>query len=198
MGFWDSLSDFWFGPGRSAAQDVLRGTNAVAPQGPNSYEELLKSMATGAGPSLADQTYRRAADDQANAQVAMSRGRGPGAMRQASVQAGQIGQGMAAGAAEARTREQLGAAQLGAGVEQQRMALDQQRMMANQQAYMQALGMVSQQGGIGQSLAGLAGQGLGAYAMLRGPQRRQEAPAFNVGDLPDLMQWGVGLQPYGV
>lgn len=172
MGF----SDFWFGPGRGAASNALDNGSQYAYVGANPYgnqqnaliEQLMK-QSRGEGPSLAGQQYQAANQDALANQVAMSRGRGPGAMRAAGQQMGQMNQGLAAGSAMARTREQLGAmGQLQGSLSAANQA-DFQRAAANQSMYQNAMSAMMQQGGIGQSLAGLAGQGLGAYAMLRGP-----------------------------
>jgi hypothetical protein len=174
----NSLSDFWFGSGRGAAGSALSNGSQYQYIGANPYNDQqnalisqLQQMANGQGPSLAVQQYKAANQDAMANQLAMSRGRGAGAARNASVQMGQLGAGLAGGSAMARTREQMGAM----GQLQNSLTsagqMDFQRAAANQQMYQNALAQMMQQGGIGQSLAGLAGQGLGAYAMLRGPNR---------------------------
>lgn len=176
LGF-DSLSDFWFGSARQSAGQALKGGEQFKYMGQNPYEgqqgaliDMLMNQASGGGPSLAVQQYQAANQDAMANQMAMSRGRGAGAARNAGVQMGQLGQGLAAGSALARTREQLGAAQMAQSALTAGGQMDFQRAAANQQMYSNALQAMMQQGGIGQSLAGLAGQGIGAYAMLRGPK----------------------------
>ena len=201
MGFMDSLEDFWFGPGRRQSQQLAAGGQQYSYMGANPYAsqqnaliQQLMAQAQGRGPSLAAQQYAAANQDAMANQVAMSRGRGGGAMYAAQNQLGQLGQGLAAGSAMARTREQLGAQQLAQGSITAAGQADYQRALANQQMYAQALANMMSQGGIGQSLAGLAGQGLGAYAMLRGgggggprgggmgggPRRLGETPDYQV------------------
>lgn len=179
------FSDFWFGPGRGMAQNMAQQGQQYAYMGQNPYAsqqnallDQLMAQAQGKGPSLAQQQYRAANQDAMANQVALSRGRGAGAVSSSAQQMGQLGQGLAAGAAQARTQEQMAAQQ---NLQQSLSAagqMDYQRALANQSMYQQALGNMMQQGGIGQSLMGLAGQGLGAYAMLRGPQMPQGPSGF--------------------
>lgn len=170
----NSLSDFWFGSGRGMAQNAAHQGQQYQYMGANPYQDQqnaliqqLQQQASGQGPSLAVQQYQAANQDAMSNQMAMSRGRGAGAGRNAGIQMGQLGASLAGGSAMARTREQMGAQQNLQGALTAGGQMDFQRAAANQGMYQNALGMMMQQGGIGQSLAGLAGQGLGAYAMLR-------------------------------
>lgn len=172
MGF----GDFWFGSGRGAAQSALDQGKQYQYVGANPYQDQqnaliqqLMAQSQGRGPSLAVQQYQAANQDAMANQLAMSRGRGAGAARNAGVQMGQMSQGLAGGSALARTREQMAAQQQLQGSLTSAGQMDFQRAKANQAMYQQALQTMMSQGGIGQSLAGLAGQGLGAYAMLRNP-----------------------------
>lgn len=93
----------------------------------------LTAQANGTGPSLAEQAYRRQTMDTAGRLAGMAHSGSPAAARTAMIQQGRLGQGMAAGVAEARTREQLGA----------QSALGQalgQRDQLNQNAYLDILG----------------------------------------------------------
>lgn len=173
----NNLSDFWFGSGRGAAGAALQGGKQYQYVGANPYEDqqgaliqMLMEQAQGRGPSVGAQQYAMANKDAMSNQIALSRGRGAGAARNAQNQLGQLGAGLAAGSALARTREQMNAQQLLQGSLTAAGQMDFQRAAANQQMYANALQTMMQQGGIGQSLAGLAGQGIGAYAMLRGPR----------------------------
>jgi hypothetical protein len=173
----NSLSDFWFGSGRGQLQNAAQQGQQYQYMGQSPYQgdqtaliQQLQQMASGQGPSLATQQYNEANQDAMSNQLAMGRGRGAGAGRNASIQLGQLGGGLAAGSAMARTREQMGAMNQLQGSITAGGQMDFQRAAANQQMYQNALSQMMQQGGIGQSLAGLAGQGLGAYAMLRGPK----------------------------
>lgn len=176
LGF-NNLSDFWFGSGRGAAGRGLAGGEQYRYMGEdphadqqNALIQMLMQQAQGQGPSVAQQEYRNANQDAMHNQMAMSRGRGAGAMRNAGMEMGQINGGLANGLALARTREMMAAQQ---GLQSSLTAagqMDFQRASANQQMYANALQSMMTQGGIGQSLAGLAGQGIGAYAMLRGPK----------------------------
>jgi hypothetical protein len=74
----------------------------------------LQGQAAGTGPSLAAQQYQNATNDNIAAQAAMARSGNTGAgvnARQAAIGAGRAQQGLAAGVAEARTREQMAASQ---------------------------------------------------------------------------------------
>lgn len=183
MGFWDSLSDFWYGPSRGAVNGMLSSQTGPGYQAANPYAAQLQQMASGQGPSLAVQQYQRANSDAQNAQIAMSRGRGGGSAFTAATNLGRLGADLSAGSAEARTREQMGA--IGAGSQ-----LEQERARANQEAYLRALQMSQAQGGIGQSLAGIVGQGLSMAAMLHGGGAGAAAGGGGVGG--SIMSAGQG------
>lgn len=169
--------DWFFGPGRGASQRNLQQGQQYAYMGQDPYAaqqsqliQMLMAQAQGTGPSLAGMQYERANQDAMSNAVAMSRGRGAGAGRNAANVVGGLGQSLAAGSAEARLREQMMAQQALQGSLSAAGQLNFQRAAANQAMYQQSLAQMLQQGGIGQSLMGLLGQGIGAYAMLRGPQ----------------------------
>lgn len=171
-----AISDFWFGPGRGASEDAISQGQKYAYIGQSPYDQMQSSLlqqlqmqSNGQGPNFADMQYRQAAGDQMSQALSMGRGRGAGAMRQAGRNAAMTGQGLAAGSAMARTNEMMSARGLFQNALTSANQADFQRAQANQAMYQQALGNVMQQGGIGQSLAGLAAQGIGAYAMMRGP-----------------------------
>lgn len=197
MGWFDSISrlnpfssDFFFGPGRGAAESTLKQGGQYKFIGANPYEDQqnaliqqLMDQAQGKGPSLAEMQYKAANQDAIANEYAMSRGRGGGAARNAEEAAAQIGGGLAQGSAQARLMEQLQSQ----GLAQQALTsagqMDFQRAAANQQMYANALQAMLQQGGIGQSLMSLGGQALGAYAMLRGPGKGGQ-PTPMMGSLP--------------
>lgn len=169
--------DWFFGPGRGAAQQNLQQGQQYAYMGQDPYSaqqgqliQMLMAQAQGTGPSLAGMQYERANQDAMSNAMAMSRGRGAGAGRNAANVIGGLGQSLAAGSAEARLREQMMAQQALQGSLSAAGQINFQRAAANQAMYQQSLAQMLQQGGIGQSLMGLVGQGIGAYAMLRGPQ----------------------------
>jgi hypothetical protein len=93
----------------------------------------LQQQASGQGPSLAQDAYRGAQQDNTAALGSMARGSAsPAAARQAMLQQQRSGQGMAQGLATARTQEQLGAqGALGQAL--------QGRDSINQNAYLQVL-----------------------------------------------------------
>lgn len=117
------------------------------------YVKGLEDMAAGRGPSLAEKQYKAASAQQMQnvaAQGASGRGNPNIAARHVAEGQAQIGQGLAAGVAQARTNEQmqaqqqLGGALAGASQnEYQRQALNaqlqQQSNLANQQAWLQML-----------------------------------------------------------
>lgn len=95
-------------------QDYL--TKQLAGQTPfasNQWGDLitqLQQRASGQGPSLATQNYNMASQNTVNALTSMANGsQSPGAARDAMIQMGKVGQGQAAGLAQAGTMEQQGA-----------------------------------------------------------------------------------------
>lgn len=130
----------------------------VVQAGPDQYrgsvDENLRyqrALARGEGPSLAEQSFRSAsAQGLANARSLAAGGRGAQGARFAAANIGRQQAGMAAGLAEARTREMLGAqsaynqalqgAQASAyGRDALNAQLRQQTGLANQQAYLDIL-----------------------------------------------------------
>lgn len=78
--------------------------------------DQLGKQSRGEGPSLAEQQYQAAQQDTTGALSSMARGSAsPAAARQAMIQRGRVGQGMAQGVAMARTNEQMQASQALAG-----------------------------------------------------------------------------------
>lgn len=71
--------------------------------------EMLRARAQGNGPSIAGNAYTNAAQNGLAQQMALSRGGGAGAGRQAAMNMGNINQGMANGYATARNQEMMGA-----------------------------------------------------------------------------------------
>lgn len=99
----------------------------------------LQAQAEGRGPSLAEGDYRRAAAGGRNFTLAASRGGSAAGARRAAMSLGAQNQGLAAGLAQARTGERIGASQalgsvLGAA-DQAQFARDQ----ANQGAWLEML-----------------------------------------------------------
>lgn len=101
-----------FDEDRGRLGGMLDGQSAFAGQEWGGLIKQLQDRAAGVGPSLAEQQYRAASQNTTSALGSMSRGSAsPGAARQALIQQGRVGQGMAAGVATARTEEQMGATQ---------------------------------------------------------------------------------------
>jgi hypothetical protein len=76
------------------------------------YNDLIAQLsrqAQGIGPSLADAQYRQRSGEMLQQQLALGRGRSPGAARQASYAGAQAHQGLNQGAAQAALAERLGA-----------------------------------------------------------------------------------------
>lgn len=142
-------------------------------QGWDSLIGQLQAQSQGMGPSLADSQYRAAHQDALASQLALSRGRGPGAARQGMMNMGRMGQGLAQGAAQARLQEQLAAQQALAGAMSSAGQADFQRAYANQNAYTGVMNnMIAQPTGF-ESAMGMAAQGAGAYAMMKPPTPRR-------------------------
>lgn len=170
-------------------QDRERIGNAMKGQSPFAGSDWgalvtqLQQRAAGQGPSMAENAYKQASND-TNAQL-MSMARGsnsPGAARQALLQTGKIGQGMAQGLATARTQEMQGATdQLGqvmgtrdqlnqnayTNLLAQQLGLSEMQLragMANQQYDLGIRGVLAnEQGAKYAALAGLLG-GIGKVA----------------------------------
>lgn len=124
----------YFEQDRQRLGGLLTGQSPFASSNWGGLITTLEDRAAGRGPSAAGDAYRAAAQDTTNALSSMSRGSGSAAAgRQAMIQQGRVGQGMAAGYATARNQEMLGA----------QSALGQalaQRDSLNQNAYLDVLG----------------------------------------------------------
>lgn len=71
-------------------------------------KRALLAQLSADSPSVAEQQFREANARAIQNQAALARGRGPGAVRQAGIQGGQLAQGLQAGASQARAQEMLG------------------------------------------------------------------------------------------
>lgn len=100
----------YFDEDRQRIMEMLGARSAFAGEEWGGLIGQLQRQASGQGPSLAEQQYRSAAQDTTNSLSSMARGSAsPAAARQAMIQRGRVGQGMAAGVATARTQEQMAA-----------------------------------------------------------------------------------------
>lgn len=98
----------YFEEDRRFIGDQLAGRSPFASGGWDPAINRLEGMASGTAPSLAEMQYRSASMDTTSALSSMARGSAsPAAARQAMIQQGRVGQGMAAGVAQARTNEQM-------------------------------------------------------------------------------------------
>ncbi len=106
-----------FDEDRQRTQGLLDGIGAPgAGQEWGGLIDQLGRQSRGEGPSLAEQQYQAAQQDTTGALSSMARGSAsPAAARQALIQRGRVGQGMAQGVAMARTNEQMQASQALAG-----------------------------------------------------------------------------------
>lgn len=133
-------------PNYQQNRDQLGGYLGQQGQGPyagknpyqGGWDSLISQLQS--APSMAQQQYQRASQDNQAAIGGLARGSNqPGTLRSAMTQQAKIGQGMASGSASAMTeeqasnRQQLGGALAGAGQAQW------QRDQANQQAWQQML-----------------------------------------------------------
>jgi hypothetical protein len=102
-----------FDEDRQRTQGLLDGIGAPgAGQEWGGLIDQLGRQSRGEGPSLAEQQYQAAQQDTTGALSSMGRGSAsPAAARQALIQRGRVGQGMAQGVAMARTNEQMQASQ---------------------------------------------------------------------------------------
>lgn len=124
----------YFQQDRNRLQGLLTGQSPFASQDWNGLVSQLTARANGTGPSLAEQEYRNASGDQAAAFAGAAHGgASPASFRQAAIQQGQIGQGLASGVTQARTNEQT---QAQGALAQALGARDQ----LNQGAYLNILG----------------------------------------------------------
>lgn len=159
--------DAGFTPGIQGYDQLMQGLDQQYQQGGHydqqyqDYINGLRDMAQGRGTSLAEQQYKSAsADQQKNIAALGASGRGPAGMaqRQAMQAQGQIGTGLAQGAATARLQEQMAAQQMLGGAIQGADASRQARELAFLQA---KLGLTAEQA---QNL-------LGYYGALAGQQQ---------------------------
>lgn len=132
----------YFQQDRDRLQGLMNGQNPFASNDWNGLITQLQQRAAGTAPSLAGMAYNRGMADTGSQLSAMSRGSAsPGAAYAAMRQMGNLGEGQAAGYAQARTAEMQSAQQ---GLTSVLGARDQ----LNQQAYLNLLG---QQLGLSQS-----------------------------------------------
>lgn len=157
----------YFQQDRDRLMGLLGGRSPFAGDEWGALIGQLQQRASGQGPSLAEMDYRRAAQDTVAALGSLSRGSAtPGAARAAMIQQGRIGQGMAAGLAQARTAEQMAAQQALTGALGARDQL-------NQNAY---LNVLAQQLGLSMGqLNALQGNQQYALGMANIDQQRQAA-----------------------
>lgn len=139
----------YFEEDRARLGSMLDGKSAFAGQEWGSLINQLQTRASGLGPSVAGNAYKQASQDSMNQLTSMSHNSsGPGAVRQAQLQAGHIQQGLAQGYSAAALHEQ----------QANQSALAQAlsaRDAINSNAYQ---GILGQQLGLGRSqLAALSG-----------------------------------------
>lgn len=100
----------YFEQDRNRLQGMLQGQTPFASQDWGGLISQLKDRAAGTGDSLAKQNYNMANQNTVNSISSIARGSGsPGAMQEAMLQAGRVGQGQAAGLATAGIQEQQAA-----------------------------------------------------------------------------------------
>lgn len=173
----------YFKQDRTRIGNQLKGQSPFAGSDWGALVTQLQQRSMGQGPSVAENAYRQASDD-TNAQlISMSQNSAsPSAARQAMLQTGRMGQGMAQGLATARTQEMQGATdQLGqvlgtrdqlnqnayTNLLAQQLGLSEMQLkagMANQQYDLGIRGVLAgEQGAKYAALAGLLG-GMGRMA----------------------------------
>jgi hypothetical protein len=124
----------YFQQDRNRLGGMLDGRSAFAGQEWGGLVSQLQAQANGTGPSMAQQAYRQASQDTGAQLGSMARGSAsPAAARNAMMQQGRVGQGMAQGLAQARTGEML------AGQQSLAQALSQ-RDQINSGAFQNILG----------------------------------------------------------
>lgn len=100
----------------------------------------LEDRAAGRGPSIAGDAFRGASQNALSQQMAMSQGgRSAGAARQAAMNMGSIGQGLAKGYGDARNQEMIGAQNSLTGALAGADSANFNRDQANQQAWLDLL-----------------------------------------------------------
>lgn len=107
----------------------------------NQFLEQLKQQASGTGPSLAEGQYKANQGEALQQQMMMSRGRNPGASRQAAYAGGQMQQGLNANATNARLAEQMNNQNMYGNILNSASQNDYQRAMANLQAKLSVMQM---------------------------------------------------------
>jgi len=159
----------YFPQDRDRLQGLLNGQNPYASQDWNGLIAQLQQRASGQGPSLAGMAYEKGLADTGSQLSAMSRGSAsPAAAYAAMRQQGNLGEGQAAGYAQARTQEMMGAQQ---GLTSALGARDQ----LNQSAY---LNILAQQLGLSMGqLKALQGDASYAQGQSQIDQQRQAAGA---------------------
>jgi hypothetical protein len=97
----------YFEEDRARLGSMLDGKSAFAGQEWGTLINQLQARASGNGPSVAGNAYKRASQDSMNQLASMSQNSSsPGAVRQAQLQAGHIQQGLAQGYSSAALQEQ--------------------------------------------------------------------------------------------
>lgn len=157
----------YFQQDRDRLGGLLNGQSPFASGDWNSLIQQLSAQAQGQGPSMAGMAYNKGMQDTGAQLGSMARGSAsPAAAYQAMLQQGKLGQGQAAGYAQARTGEMMASQQaLGNALNQ--------RDQLNQSAYLNILG---QQLGLSQSqLKALMGDQSFAQGMAGIDQQRDAA-----------------------
>lgn len=133
----------YFQEDRDRLGGLMDGQSAFAGKEWGGLVSQLQAQANGTGPSMAQDAYRQASQDTGAQLGSMARGSGSAsAARNALMQQGRIGQGMAQGLASARTGEMLAGQQALTGALSQR---DQINSGAYQNILGQQLGLSEQQ-----------------------------------------------------
>lgn len=148
---------------------LLKGQSPYASQDWGTLIQQLQGRANGTAPSVAGMQYQQAQQNTASNLAGMAHGgNSPAAFRQAAIQQGQVGQGMAAGVAQARTNEMMQSQNALTGALGQRDQL-------NQHAYLEILAqkmglskdqMAALMANTQQQTNGMAGQMQGASGLL--------------------------------
>lgn len=198
----------YFQQDRDRLGGMLEGRNPYAGQEWGGLVGQLQQQASGQGPSLAMDAYRKASQDNMGALSSMANGsNSPAAARQAMIQQGRVGQGMAAGLSTARTQEQMAAQdslaralsardQLNQGAYQHllnaQLGLSEGQLRAGQGNQQYSMGMANVPTGAQKGLAAVGGflGGVGSFVS----DRRAKTDIASAGDEVDEMM--DGLAPY--
>lgn len=138
-----SLNLPYFQQDRDRLGGLLNGQSPFAGSEWGGLIQQLQQRASGQGPSIAGDAYRSAQMDTQASLGSLSRGSAsPGAARQAMMQQGRVGQGMAQGYGAARNQEMIGAQ---SGLQSALGARDQLNSGAYMNILAQQLGLSEQQ-----------------------------------------------------